>query len=121
MVTADQVKRLARECGFELAGIARAEPLPEDNRRYRDWVDRGMAGAVGDLTDRRATTRPDPKLLLATARTIISVGKLYNGPQPRSTEMTNADAGWISRYAWGEDYHDVVGGSLKRLVEQLPA
>jgi epoxyqueuosine reductase len=121
MVTADAAKRLARECGFELAGIARAEPLAEDNRRYLDWVERGMAGAMGYLTDRRATIRTDPKLLLGSARAIICVGKLYNGPQPRSTELSEPEAGWISRYAWGEDYHDVVRRGLERLVEKLPA
>jgi epoxyqueuosine reductase len=104
-----------------LAGIARAEPLGEDNLRYLDWVERGMAGAMGYLTDRRATIRTDPKLLLASARTIISVGKLYNGPEPHSTELRDSVAGWISRYAWGEDYHDVMRLGLDRLVGQLPA
>src|SRR5579862_3250788 len=114
-VTAAEVKRLARECGFELAGIASAEPLAEDNRRYLDWVERGMAGAMGYLTDRRATVRTDPKLLLPTARSIICVGKLYNGPQPRSTEVDEASLGWISRYAWGDDYHDVLRQGLESL------
>jgi len=118
-MTAAQIKRLARECGFELAGIATAEPLPDDSRRYIDWVDRGMAGAMGYLTDRRAHVRTDPKLLLATARSIICVGKLYNGPQPRSTELEEAGRGWISRYAWGEDYHDVLRGGLQELAAKL--
>jgi epoxyqueuosine reductase len=121
MVTADEVKRLARECGFELAGIARATPLEADSRRYLDWVDRGMAGAMGYLTDRRATIRTDPKLLLTSVRSILCVGKLYNGPEPRSTEMTDSGVGWISRYAWGDDYHEVVGSGLERLVAKLPA
>jgi epoxyqueuosine reductase len=120
-VTSGEVKRLARECDFELAGIARAEPLPADNRRYLDWVDRGMAGAMGYLTDRRSTIRTDPKLLLASARSIICVGKLYNGPEPHSTELKDSNRGWISRYAWGEDYHNVVGRGLQRLVERLPS
>ncbi len=95
-----EIKRLARECGFDLAGIARAEPLPNDSQHYLDWVDRGMAGAMAYLTDRRATVRTDPKLLLPSARSILCVGKLYNGPEPRSTEMQQAELGWVSRYAW---------------------
>jgi epoxyqueuosine reductase len=118
-VTAAEIKRLARQCGFELAGVAPAEPLPDDSRRYLDWVDRGMAGAMGYLTDRRATVRADPKLLLSTARSIISVGKLYNGPQPRSIEVNEAGLGWISRYAWGDDYHDVLRRGLETLVAKL--
>jgi epoxyqueuosine reductase len=122
-VRAIEIKRRARECGFELAGIASAEPLPDDSRRYLDWVDRGMAGAMGYLTDRRANIRTDPKLLLPSARSIICVGKLYNGPEPRSTEMATemnaAERGWISRYAWGEDYHDVLRRGLERLAAKL--
>ena len=119
-VTASHLKQLARECGFELAGIARAEPLEADNQRYLEWVERGSAGAMSYLTDRRAKIRTDPKMLLAGARTILCVGKLYNGPQPRSTEVSDRETGWISRYAWGEDYHEVVRLGLERLVEQLP-
>ncbi|HTW67769.1 MAG TPA: tRNA epoxyqueuosine(34) reductase QueG [Bryobacteraceae bacterium] len=118
-MTADQIKRLARECGFELAGVARAEPLPDDSRRYLDWVDRGMAGAMGYLTDRRATVRTDPKRLLASARSIICVGKLYNRPEPRSTEMQDSTLGWVSRYAWGDDYHDVLRRDLEALAVKL--
>ncbi len=118
-VNAAEVKRLAAECGFELAGVAGAEPLPEDAGRYLDWVNRGLAGEMGYLTDRRAVIRTDPKLLLDGVRSIISVGKLYSGPEPLSTNWTDAEAGWISRYAWGEDYHDVVRRGLEQLVERL--
>ena len=120
-MTAEQVKALARECGFELAGIARADPLPDDSRRYLDWVDRGMAGAMGYLTDRRAHVRTDPKLLLASARSIICVAKLYNGPESRSTEINDPALGWISRYAWGGDYHDVLRRDLEQLALKLGA
>ena len=78
-----------------------------------------MAGAMGYLTDRRATVRTDPKLLLASARSIVCVGKLYNGPQPRSTEMRESGFGWISRYAWGGDYHDVMRRGLEQLAANL--
>ena len=118
-MTATQIKKLARECGFELAGITRAEPLPDDSQRYLDWIGRGMAGAMGYLTDRRATVRTDPKLLLASARSIICVGKLYNRPEPRSTELNDPGRGWISRYAWGDDYHRVVRRGLEHLAAKL--
>ncbi|HET9320401.1 MAG TPA: tRNA epoxyqueuosine(34) reductase QueG, partial [Bryobacteraceae bacterium] len=45
--------------------------------------------------------------------------KLYNGPEPYSTRLDDSDLAWISRYAWGEDYHDVLRRGLERLVERL--
>jgi epoxyqueuosine reductase len=104
------VKRLARECGFELAGVAAGEPSG-DFTRYREWVDQGFAGEMRYLTDRRAEVRSDPRHLLPNARSIICVGKLYNTPGPSD--------GLISRYAWGEDYHRVMRAGLERLAEAL--
>src|SRR5260370_2403103 len=74
---------------------------------------------MGCLPGRGAAVRTDPRLLLASARSIIGVGKLYNGPEPRSTEMSDAELGWVSRYAWGEDYHGVVQKALEELVGRL--
>src|SRR3954447_16769770 len=74
---------------------------------------------MGYLTDHRAGVRDDPRNLLASARSIICVGKLYQTPWPHTAE--DEERGWISRYAWGEDYHDVVRRGLERLVERLHA
>ncbi len=117
---ASLVRRLARECGFELAGIARASPLPEADW-YLEWVRQGFAGRMSYLTDHRARMRLDPRALLPTARSIICVGKLYNRPEPYSTNYTEPGRTWISRYAWGEDYHVVVRDALERLAERLGA
>jgi epoxyqueuosine reductase len=117
-ITAGEVKRIARECGFELAGIAPAAPAP-DYARYREWVGAGMAGEMGYLTDHRSGLRADPRNLLPGAKTILCVGKLYNSPYPYSTEFSESDCGWISRYAWGDDYHDVLRSGLERVAERL--
>jgi epoxyqueuosine reductase len=117
-VRADQVKRLAIDCGFELAGITAAEPLPEAEF-YRDWVRAGLAGEMRYLTDRRGEMRADPRALLPSARSIVSVGKLYNGPQPYSTRFSEPELAWISRYAWGGDYHQVLRDGLERLAARL--
>ena len=118
VVTSQDVKRLARECGFELAGVARAEPA-DDRERYRQWVAAGYAGEMRYLTDRRATVRDDPRQLLAEARSVISVGRLYNTPWPYSTQFDEAGRGWISRYAWGGDYHDEMRAGLARMEQRL--
>ncbi len=81
-----QIKNLAHEAGFELAGIAPALPAPE-SAYYRQWVADGMAGEMRYLTGHRAAVRGDPRLLLPSAKSILCVGKLYNGPQPYSTQF----------------------------------
>jgi epoxyqueuosine reductase len=93
---------LARECGFELAGVAPAGALPEWEF-YRRWVDAGMAAGMRYLTDRRALVRQDVRSLLGPARSVICVGKLYN------------------RYAAVPDYHDVLRAGLERLAARLTA
>ena len=82
---------------------------------YRDWLRAGYAGEMRYLTDRRAEVRSDPRQLLASARSIVCAGKLYNTPRPYSTQMEAAELAWISRYAWGDDYHDVMRRGLAQL------
>ena len=129
---AETVKKLAQECGFELAGIAAAEPISGDFARYESWVHAGMAGKMGYLTDRRADLRRDPRNLLAGARSIICVGKLYNTqsrspyhvescPPGSDTPPAAEGRGIISRYARGRDYHDVMRAALEELAHKLLA
>ena len=116
----DRIQSLARECGFELAGIAAAVPVREADY-YRQWAAGGFAGEMRYLTDRRAAIREDPRRLMPSARSIVCVGKLYNGPQPYSTQWPGEHLAWISRYAWGQDYHAVLRLGLSRLVDRLRA
>ena len=117
-MNSEVIERLARDCGFELSGVAPAIPL-EEAGYYHEWVTAGYAGEMAYLTDRRAEIRNDPRHLLPSAKSVICVGKLYNGPEPYSTRLNSAELGWISRYAWGEDYHDVLRRGLERLVEKI--
>jgi len=73
------------------------------------------------LTDRRGELRSDPRNLLPSAQSMVCVGKLYNTQHPHSTEALEPGQGWISRYAWGEDYHDLLRRQLGRLVERIAA
>jgi epoxyqueuosine reductase len=90
-----------------------------DRERYQRWVAAGLAGEMAYLTGRRAEVRNDPRNLLPSARSIICVGKLYNGPQPYSTKFRESELAWISRYAWGQDYHDVLRRGLRQLAGRL--
>ncbi len=117
-MTAQEIRELAGACGFELAGVADAAPHP-DAPWYGEWAGRGYAGEMGYLTDRRAGVRGDPRNLLASARSIVCAGKLYNTPWPYSTAMDARELAWISRYAWGEDYHLVLRRGLERLAGMM--
>ncbi len=113
-----RITALARECGFELAGVAEALPAA-DRARYQHWVANGYAAEMTYLTDRRAAVRDTPLHLLPTARSIICVGKLYNSPMPYSTRFRESELAWISRYAWGGDYHDILRRGLQQLAARL--
>jgi epoxyqueuosine reductase len=117
-ITTAEIATLAGACGFQLAGVAEAVPLA-DAGRYRAWTGDGFAGEMRYLTDHRAEKRNDPRSLLPAARSMVCVGMLYNGPEPYSTHFTEADRAWISRYAWGGDYHDVLKARLQTLVSRM--
>ena len=117
-LTTPEVKLLAHAAGFELAGVAAAVPSP-DFDRYEAWVEAGRAASMRYLTDHRADVRADPRNLLASVRSIICVGKLYNGPQPLSTQFSDVERAWISRYAWGNDYHDLIRARLEDLRDAI--
>ena len=107
----ETVKTLAHECGFELAGVAAAEPVP-DTDRFERWLTRGMAGEMKYLTDHRAEVRQDVKRLLPNALSVICVGKLYN-------TGASAPPNGISRYARSQDYHVTIKNSLQTLASRL--
>jgi epoxyqueuosine reductase len=115
---AERVRELARAEGFDLCGVASAAP-PSSLAFFPQWVARGHAGAMDYLTgqvDRRA----DVRAAFPWARSVVSVGLQYDTPGPYSTEAPR-ERGWIARYAWGDDYHDVMKAMLERLGERLQA
>ena len=117
MLTADDVKAFAGEAGFDLCGIAAAEPFPELGF-LDEWLDRGYAGEMRYLA-RNARRRSDVRQVVPSARSVVSLGTLYNTDRPYSTEVNDPDAALISRYAWGEDYHEVIGRRTEALLERM--
>ena len=110
----------ARGLGFDLCGVAPADAFAEF-ANYSEWLERGYAGEMGYLRDGRRT---DPRLALDGARSVIVVALNYNSAQPYSTEQAavpsdDSPRGWISRYAWGDDYHDVLREKLNALVARM--
>lgn len=117
MLTPDAVRTRARELGFDLCGIARADAFPE-LAFYAEWLARGYAGEMHYLV-RSAGRREDVRQVLPSARSVISLGTLYNTDRPYSTESADPDRAHIARYAWGDDYHDVIGRRLEALEAWL--
>ena len=117
----DWVIAHAAAIGFDLCGIAAAEDLA-DSARLEEWLARGYAGEMRYLHDPR---RGDPARVLPGAKSVIVCALNYSAPHPYSTEAAAQNAmgreprGWISRYAWGDDYHDVLGEKLEQFVAAL--
>src|SRR2546422_692752 len=114
------VKGLGRECGSDLIGITNADP-PAEAEYFAEWLAQGYAGEMGYLYGRRAAMRADVRTLLPSARSVICLGLVYNTPLPYSTRWTGPERAWISRYAWGEDYHDILKSRMRDLVSRLNA
>jgi epoxyqueuosine reductase len=110
----------AKSLGFDLCGVVRAEKFPELNQ-MPEWLARGYAGEMKYLEDPR---RGDPQSAMPGIQSAI-VGLLnYNTARPLSTDPTlpvdaHKPSGWISRYAWGDDYHEVLRDRLDALGESL--
>ena len=116
-LTAAAVKDRAREVGFDLCGIATAARHPR-LERLTSWIDRGYAGEMAYLRKSR-DERLDPRRVLPTARSVVSLACLYNTADPYSTAVTEPGRAVIARYAWGDDYHDVLRARLTELVRWM--
>ena len=112
---------LARSAGFDLCGIAPAAEFPE-LAHLEEWLERGHAGEMRYLHDER---RRSPAHTMRGARSVIVCALNYNTAFPGSTEArglqegNTGPRGWISRYAWGDDYHHLLGEKLEALIEHL--
>ena len=115
---ADRAKALALDAGFDLAGVAAAD-APRELAFFAEWIARGYAGEMSYLTS-QAARRRDLRDAFPWARSVVSVGVQYDTPHPYSTDAP-AGSGWIARYAWGDDYHDVMKAMLERLAAGLEA
>lgn len=112
-IFSDAIKTRARELGFDLCGIARADSYPELSA-LPDWLDRGYAATMAWM-HRSADKRADVRHVLPNARSVIVTATLYNTERPYSKDVAS-DVARISRYAWGDDYHDVLKARLDALL-----
>jgi len=109
-LTAEMIKAEAVSLGFDLCGICRPESYPELGF-LADWLKRGYAGDMAYL-GRTRRVRSDVRHILPSTQSVIVLATNYNTSRPYSTEITDAGVARIARYAWGDDYHEIV---LRRL------
>jgi epoxyqueuosine reductase len=111
MLSASALKAAARESGFTLVGLARAEPL--DPTPLRRWLDQGMAASMSWMHE-KVERRLDPAKLFAGARTVVALGCCL-----RTREHTHPSP--IALYARGRDYHATLRDRLRALRRRVEA
>jgi epoxyqueuosine reductase len=116
-LNAEAVKAKALELGFDLCGIAAATAHAE-LAFLDEWLARGYAGEM-DYLACSADRRRDVRHVLPSAQSVIVTGTVYNTDRPYSIDVEDPAIAKISRYAWGDDYHDVIAGRLDRLVDWM--
>lgn len=113
------IEARAKTAGFDLCGIVRAEKFPEF-AHTDEWMAKGYGGEMKYLADPR---RGNPSTAMPEIRSVIVCGLNYNTKAPRTDEIDVDDEdeprGWISRYAWGSDYHAVLQQKLQTLASAI--
>jgi epoxyqueuosine reductase len=107
------IKALAKEEGFMYCGIAKALRLEDDERRLEKWLNKGMQGKMGYM-ENHFDLRVDPTKLVPGAKSVITFLMNY---YPKEQQMQ--DVPKIARYAWGEDYHEVIRAKLKTILSKI--
>ncbi len=107
------IKKTASQLGFDYCGIARAQVLNEDARRLENWLSKGMHGSM-QYMENHFDLRIDPSKLVPGARSVITLLLNYFPAQQQSANTPK-----ISKYAYGNDYHEVIRAKLKLFLQQV--
>ncbi len=116
------IKRLALDVGFDLAGVAGVADTRE-HRFFPDWLSAGYGGEMRYLearNDAGELKRASVANAAPWARSVVVCALNYNADEPYSTHSGTTSQGWISRYAWTQrDYHEVLLAKLRALEAKL--
>ncbi len=116
-----QLAARARALGFDRIGVARID-IPEDEQYLLRWLDAGFHGEMGYMR-RHGTMRSRPQELAPGTVRVVSVRMDYWPAAARDadTVLSDAERGYISRYALGRDYHKIMRTALARLAKEMVA
>ncbi|MCF8415354.1 MAG: tRNA epoxyqueuosine(34) reductase QueG [Crocinitomicaceae bacterium] len=106
------IKQKAQELGFFYCGISKAEFLEEEAPRLEAWLNQQRHGKMSYM-ENHFDKRLDPRLLVEGAKSVISLLLNYYTEEKQS----DVTAPKISKYAYGEDYHDVIKEKLRQLMQ----
>ncbi|HSE32009.1 MAG TPA: tRNA epoxyqueuosine(34) reductase QueG [Pyrinomonadaceae bacterium] len=109
------IKRRAIAEGFEKVGIIEARRLDVESERLDEWLHRGYHANMTWLA-RSPSARVDPRSIFPAARSIVVVAINYYTP---AQHHDSGETGKVSRYAWGDDYHQVVRKKLSALLDWI--
>jgi len=109
-----RIKEEAQHLGFELVGISPVK-LPPHEESFAEWLRQGFSGQL-EYMKRTEDLRRNPHRLVPWAVSLVSVGMNYCTPFSRPA-ASHQPKGWISRYAWGDDYHHLIKDKLELLLD----
>lgn len=104
------IKQKAAELGFSYCGIAKAAKLDEEAARLEMWLNKGMHGEMKYM-ENYFDMRIDPSLLVPGAKSVITLLKNYYPSEIQQNSEIK-----FSKYAYGEDYHEVIRNQLHTLL-----
>src|SRR5215218_1286198 len=104
------IKQKCAELGFDFCGIAAAKKLDDDARRLEAWLSKEMHGKM-QYMENYFDLRTDPTKLVPGAKSVITLLINYFPKEQQRAEVPK-----IAKYAYGEDYHEVIREKLKQLL-----
>jgi epoxyqueuosine reductase len=117
MSLTESIKSEAWRLGFELVGVAKPD-FPPGYPDYDGWLAKGRHGEMDYLaTDRARQRRADPHQILPEVQSVLVLGMRHDNPASAPKPKTKRALGRIAAYAWGDDYHEVIPGKLKQIVD----
>ena len=120
MLNTTTIKEYAYSLGFDIVRITSAEEFPEAERVIKERIAQGLMDGLPWFTTERTEVSCHPDVLLPGARSIIALAMFYLTEQP-DEEEDGVPRGYISRYAWGDDYHEIIKPKLQRFASWLSA
>lgn len=121
MLNTQTIKEYAYSLGFDMARITSADAFPEAERIIKERIVLRRMEGLPWFTEARADVSCHPAALLPEAKSIIALAVFYLTEQPdeATSQVDDGPRGRISRYAWGDDYHEIIKPKLQQFAAWL--